>query len=132
MTDKELIERVQRLAQDSKEEVKCACVLVKDGEVLAEEVNSQHVDNMAVNHAEIKAVVGANYRSGSRILAHAIAYCSCEPCAMCLTALSYAKVERIVYAKSMKETSPEDNQGNFDSQAFIQTLNFQPTLEQFS
>ncbi|MDB5183766.1 MAG: tRNA-specific adenosine deaminase, partial [Candidatus Saccharibacteria bacterium] len=129
MTDKEMIERVQRLAQDSKEQVKCACVIVKDGEVLAEEHNSQHVDNMAVNHAEIKALVSANYRSGSRILAHAIVYCSCEPCAMCLAALSYAKVERIVYAKSMKEMSPDDKQGNFDSQAFIKTLNYQPTLE---
>lgn len=130
MTDKELIERVLRVAEQSEEPVKCACILVQDGEVIAETVNSQHVDNIAVNHAEIKAVVAANYRRESRILPDTVAYCSCEPCAMCLTALSYAKIPRIVYAKSMKELAPDDRQSDFNSQAFIKTLNFQPELEQ--
>jgi guanine deaminase len=96
MTDEELIERVLRIAEDSEENVKCAAVIVKDGEVLAEEVNSQHKDEIAVNHAEIKALVAANYRKKSRILPGAVVYCSCEPCAMCIAALSYAKVARIV------------------------------------
>jgi tRNA(Arg) A34 adenosine deaminase TadA len=131
MDDKSLIERVQRLAESSQEPVKCACVIVQGGEVLAETVNSQHIDNIAVNHAEVKAVVAANYHTGSRILANAVAFCSCEPCAMCLTALSYAKVVRIVYAHSMKDIAPDDPQSNFDSQEFIQTLNFKPVLEQY-
>jgi tRNA(Arg) A34 adenosine deaminase TadA len=49
---------------------------------------------------------------------------------MCLAALSYAKIERIVYDKSMKEVFPDDKQAEFDSQAFVQTLNFVPKLEQ--
>jgi tRNA(Arg) A34 adenosine deaminase TadA len=84
---------------------------------------------LAVNHAEIKAIVSANYTLGKRELTATTAYCTCEPCAMCLTALSYAKVARIVYAKSMAELSPNDPQAKLDSQKFVKGLNFVPVLE---
>jgi len=132
MTDKEYLQRAAAFAEKSPEDVKCACIIVQGSRVVTAQFNSQKNDNMAINHAEIKAVVAANYDLRSREVERATAYCTCEPCAMCLTALSYAKIERIVFAKSMKEVFPDDPQADFDSQAFIKTLNFVPKLEQIT
>jgi tRNA(Arg) A34 adenosine deaminase TadA len=130
MTDKEFLQRAIDFAEKSPEDVKCACLLVRDGKVLTAQFNSQHRDKIAINHAEIKAIVALNYELRTRELERFTAYCSCEPCAMCLAALSYAKVERIIYAKSMAEMFPDDPQAKFDSQAFVTGLNFVPKLEQ--
>jgi tRNA(Arg) A34 adenosine deaminase TadA len=100
--------------------------------VLTAQFNSQHRDEMAINHAEIKALVAANYEQKSRELNNVTAYCSCEPCAMCLAALSYAKVKRIVYMHSMADLFPSDPQAKFDSQKFVNKLNFVPKLEQIT
>jgi len=75
-------------------------------EIIAEAFNSQKHDKIAINHAEIKAIIAANQKQTSRTLIDATAYCSCEPCVMCLVALSYAKVKRIVFYKTMAEYFP--------------------------
>ena len=130
MTDTYYLTQATEIAEKSTEKVPCGCVLVRRGKIITAQFNSQHADNMAINHAELKAVVAANYTLGKRELTATTAYCTCEPCAMCLTALSYAKVARIVYARSMADLSPGDPQAKFDSQKFIKGLNFVPILEQ--
>lgn len=129
MTDKEYLQEAVRMSQLSPEPVGCGVVLVQNGTVLAKTHNSQRADNIAVYHAEIKAIIAANKKTGSRKLEGATAYCSCEPCAMCLTALSYAKVPRIVFNKSMYDLFPDDPQSQLDSFEYVKTLNFVPSLE---
>jgi tRNA(adenine34) deaminase len=128
MDDKDLLKRAAELAEDSPEPVGCGVVIASGGIIVAEAYNSQNADNIAVHHAEIKAIIAANKALGSRKLPHATAYCSCEPCAMCLTALSYAKVSRIVYARTMRDLFPDDPQSDFDPHEFVKTLNFVPEL----
>ena len=131
VTDKDYLRRALELSKQSREPIKCACIIVKDGQVLAETINSQHVDNVAVHHAEVKAVRAANEKIGSRKLERATAYCSCEPCVMCLSALSLARIERIVFNETMNDVAPDDPMGQLDSAAFAaQYLNFVPKLEQ--
>lgn len=132
MDDKEYLKRAVEQAAQSAEQIGCGVIIVQNGELLAEAYNSQKADNIAIHHAEIKAIIEANKKTGSRTLPSATAYCSCEPCAMCLTALSYAKVERIVYNKTMKELSPADPQSDLDPYMFIQGLNFKPSLKQLN
>ena len=129
MTDENYLRQAIEISHDSPEPVGCGVLIVQNGDILAKTYNSQRADNIAVNHAEIKAIIEANKKLGSRKLADAVAYCSCEPCAMCLTALSYAKVSRIVFDKTMKDLFPDDPQSQFDSFAYVKTLNFVPTLE---
>ena len=130
MDDTTLLKRAITLSEESAEPVKCACVLVKNGEVLAEAFNSQRADEIAVHHAEVKAVIAANQKLGTKNLDGVTAYCSCEPCVMCLTALSLAKVERIVYNQTMKEVSGGMPMGELDAAVFAkQYLNFVPKLE---
>ncbi|HVV26276.1 MAG TPA: deaminase [Candidatus Saccharimonadales bacterium] len=130
MTDQDYLKRAVQLAGQSPEPVGCAAIITVGGKILAEAFNSQRADNLAINHAEIKALVAANYKSGKRKLTHAVVYCSCEPCAMCLAALSYANVQRIVFNKKLSDLFPNDRQARFDSQEFVKTLNFVPILEQ--
>ena len=127
--DRYFLERARQLAGTSPEPIGCAAVLVQNGRLLAETTNSQRTDNQAVFHAEIKAIMTANQVTHSRTLPSTTAYCSCEPCAMCLTALAGAKVERIVYDKTMADIFPNDPQSKFDAEAFVADLNFSPKLE---
>ncbi len=130
MSDKIFLNRAVELAKQSSEKMGCGVIIVIDNKVCAEEYNSQRADNVAVHHAEIKAIVSANKKLGKRELTGATAYCSCEPCAMCLVALSYAKVQRIVFNKTMKDLCPQDPQSNMNPYDFVSTLNFVPKLEQ--
>lgn len=132
MQDKEFLKRAVALSQESSEPVGCGVVIVSDGRVIAEAYNSQRADNIAVYHAEIKAIIQANQTIGTRKLENATAYCSCEPCAMCLTALSYAKVMRIVFYQTMRDLFPDDPQSQLDPYRYVQELNFSPKLEQLS
>lgn len=126
------LKRAIELSRRSPEPIGCGVVIVdSDGSVLAETYNSQRADNIAVHHAEIKAIIQANRKTGSRKLEGA-AYCSCEPCAMCLTALSYAKVGRIVFYKRMIDLFPDDPQSQLDPYVFAAGLNFVPKLEQLN
>jgi len=130
--DEKCLKRAVELAEMSPEEVGCGVVIVQKGIVVAEAYNSQKTDNIAVNHAEIKAIIAANKLLGTRKLEDATAYCSCEPCTMCLTALSYAKVPRIVFHKTMKDAFPDDTQSKLDVYEFVKGLNFTPNIEQIA
>ena len=129
MADKDYLQEAIHLSRQSPEPVGCGVVLVQDDHVIARTHNSQRADNIAVHHAEIKAIIEANKKTGSRKLERTTAYCSCEPCAMCLTALSYAKIPRIVFNKFMKDLFPDDPQSQLDSFAYVKTLNYTPALE---
>jgi tRNA(Arg) A34 adenosine deaminase TadA len=128
MTDEDYLKQALQLAAESAEPVGCGAVIVTDGKIIAQAYNSQRADNQAINHAEIKAIVAANQKTGRRKLSHATVYCSCEPCAMCLTALSYANVQRIIFNKKLSEL--DENQAHFDSERFVARLSFVPQLRQ--
>jgi tRNA(Arg) A34 adenosine deaminase TadA len=130
MVDADYLQEAIRMSEQSKEPVGCGVVLVQNGKVLVKAYNSQRADNVAVHHAEIKAIIAANKKTGSRKLESVVAYCSCEPCAMCLTALSYAKVTRIVFHKYMKDLFPDDPQSQLNPFEYVKTLNYVPVLEQ--
>lgn len=128
--DRKWLERAVALGATSREPVGCGVVIVRNGEALAEAVNSQWTGRVAVNHAEIKAITAANQATGERTLVGATAYGSCEPCMMCLAALSYSRVERIVFASRMVNLNPSDRQSQlYNSQALVEKLSFQPKLE---
>ncbi len=129
-SDKMFLTRAIELAKKSPEPQGCGAVIVQNNRVIAEAYNSQRADNIAVHHAEIKAIIAANKATGNRKLENATVYCSCEPCAMCLTALSYAKVSRIVFNKTMKDIFPDDPQSQLNPYDYVRSLNFVPKLEQ--
>jgi guanine deaminase len=74
------------------------CVIVKDGTVIAEGVNEVTASNDPTAHAEILAIRRASQKLGCFELTGCALYSSCEPCPMCLSAIYWARIERIYFA----------------------------------
>ena len=95
-------------AKKSNESIGCGVVVVKDGRIVAKSYNRQRESNDASAHAEIIAIRKVGKKVGSKNLVGCIFYCTCEPCTMCLSAMIFARVSKLVYGTSMKETFPDN------------------------
>ncbi|MBL8706209.1 MAG: nucleoside deaminase [Rhodospirillales bacterium] len=73
-------------------------VVVKDGRIVGEGANCVTTTNDPTAHAEVVAIREACRELGTHDLAGATIYTSCEPCPMCLTAILWARIGRMVYA----------------------------------
>ena len=94
-------------AEKSAERLKCGAVIAKEGRVIASACNSQRESNDASGHAEINAIRKAGKRLNNKNLNDCEIYCTCEPYVMCLSALVFAKIKRIVCGSSLREVSPK-------------------------
>jgi len=75
-----------------------AALVARDGEILAEGVNEVHLANDPTRHAEIVAIGRATGRLGTPDLSGATLYSSLQPCEMCLAAMRFAGISRVVFA----------------------------------
>ena len=73
-------------------------VIVSNGRVLAAAGNRVVAGHDPTAHAEIQAVRIAAAALGTHDLSDCVIYASCEPCPMCLGAIYWAGIKRIVYA----------------------------------
>ena len=83
-------------------------VIVRNGEVIATGTNRVTANNDPTAHAEVSAIRAACAKEENFKLEGCTCYTSCEPCPMCLSALYWAGVERIVYGNT-KEDAKEIN-----------------------
>lgn len=90
-------------AKKSAEPMGCGCVIAKDGEIISIAHNSQRQDCNATAHAEIKALEEAGRISGTKDLYGCEAFCSTEPCVMCVAAMVYAKIKTVYFSESMSD-----------------------------
>jgi tRNA(Arg) A34 adenosine deaminase TadA len=83
-------------------EVPVGAVLVDgaSGEVLAAAHNRTETDRDPTAHAELLAIRAAAAKSGTPRLPGADLYVTLEPCAMCATAISFARLRRVYYGAS--------------------------------
>lgn len=75
-------------------------VIVRDGEIIAEGWNQVTKTNDPTAHAEMVAIRIACKKIENFSLAGCVIYSSCEPCPMCLSAIYWARLDRLVYANS--------------------------------
>lgn len=80
-------------------------VIVRDGEVLARAANRVTLDHDPTAHAEVRAIRLACDHLASHDLTGATLYASCEPCPMCLGAIYWARISRLVYAASKDDAA---------------------------
>lgn len=129
MTDKEYLQQAVNLAEQSQEPLKCGSILVNEhGEIIAQNYNSQRADDLTASHAEMKSIAQANQKLG-RKLAGVTAYGNCEPCTMCLTALIFAGVGRIVFAQRLNDLVDDDKQIDIDIFEFANKFPYHPKIE---
>ncbi len=75
-------------------------VVVKDGRVVAEGWNCVTSTNDPTAHAEVTAIRKACGALGTFSLEGCELYTSCEPCPMCLSAIYWARIDRVYYANT--------------------------------
>ncbi len=77
-----------------------AALVVRDGKIVGEGVNSVTASNDPTAHAEVNAIRAAAQAEGSFTLAGCELYTSCEPCPMCLAAAYWARLDAVYYGAS--------------------------------
>ncbi|GAF38268.1 tRNA-specific adenosine-34 deaminase [Agrilactobacillus composti DSM 18527 = JCM 14202] len=81
------------------------CVIVKDGEIIAQAHNQVLVDHDPTAHAEITAIRQATRKLGTHDLTGAVVYTSCYPCPMCLGAIIWANIKTVYYGNTAKDAA---------------------------
>ena len=90
------------------------CVVVKDGKIIARGVNKVVSMNDPTAHAEVVAIREACQALNDFQLTGCEIYTSCEPCPMCLSAIYWARPDKVYYANTKEDAAKI----NFDD-AFI-------------
>ena len=80
-------------------------VIVKDGEVVAATHNTVWRDTDPTAHAEVNCLRPAAQALGTIDLTGCTLYSTCEPCPMCLAAIHWAKVDRVVFGASIDDAA---------------------------
>lgn len=96
---------------------------------MASNFNTQRLDNATASHAEMKSIAEANAKLG-RKLTGLTAYGNCEPCTMCLTALIFAGVDRIVFSARLNDLVEPERRIDIDCFEFVKHFPHQPKIEQ--
>jgi tRNA(adenine34) deaminase len=78
-------------------EVPIGCIIVRDGEVLAQTGNRTLAERDPTAHCEILAIRRAAETIGSERLVECDLYVTLEPCTMCAAAISFARIRRLYY-----------------------------------
>ncbi|HWG05854.1 MAG TPA: nucleoside deaminase [Beijerinckiaceae bacterium] len=107
MDDADLMRRAIALSCESVESGggPFAAIVVRDGEIVGEGINRVVPNADPTAHAEIVAIRAACRTLGSHVLDRAAIYTSCEPCPMCLGAIYWARLSRIVYGNSRSDAA---------------------------
>ena len=94
------------------DEVPIGAVLVENGKIIATNHNKNRTNIDVTAHAEIMVLREASLQKNSVYLDNCDLYVTIEPCAMCLGAISYAKIRQIFYGASDKKFGAVENGGN--------------------
>ena len=84
-------------AAGARGEVPVGCVIVRSGEVVGRAGNRTLADKDPTAHAELLAIRQAATALTSERLSECDLYATLEPCAMCATAMSFARIRRLYF-----------------------------------
>ena len=95
------------------DDVPIGAVIVHNGEIVARGENMVQLRQNPTLHAEIVAINRACKKLGAKFLDDCDIYVSLEPCAMCATAISFARIKNIYFA------APDEKGGGITANARI-------------
>ncbi|MBR6838328.1 MAG: nucleoside deaminase [Alphaproteobacteria bacterium] len=87
----------------SHDDVPIGAVIVRNGKIIARGENMVQKKQNPTLHAEIVAINRAVKKLGTKFLDDCDIYVSLEPCAMCATAISFARIKNIYFAATDKK-----------------------------
>jgi len=101
MTDEDL--KFMKLAlglakkAELKNEVPVGALIVQNGEIIGQGMNTSISDHDPTSHAEINAIREAAKSIKNYRLKDCAIYVTLEPCAMCVGAIQHARIDKIIY-----------------------------------
>ena len=108
MADQQFMRRAITLAEEkmrANEGGPFGAVIVRDGSIVAEGHNRVTTANDPTAHAEIVAIRAACGALATFSLAGCEIYTSCEPCPMCLSAIYWARIDRVYYGNTRADAA---------------------------
>ena len=94
-------------------------VIVKDNKIVAEGSNKVTFSNDPTAHGEIVAIREACKKLKNFNLSGCELYSTCEPCPMCLSAIYWARIDKVYYANTREDARKID----FDDSLIYSELN---------
>ncbi len=88
-------------------------VIVKDNKIISEGFNTVTSTNDPTSHAEISAIRNACKNINNFSLKGYELYTTCEPCSMCLSAIYWARIDKIYYANTRNDAQKIDFDDSF-------------------
>lgn len=80
-----------------------AAVVVCNGDLIASGQNQVLELNDPTAHAEMQAIRAASHKLQRFDLSDCVIYSSCEPCPMCLSAIYWSRIPKLIYANSSED-----------------------------
>jgi tRNA(adenine34) deaminase len=104
--------RFMRLAIDEARQADYpfGCVIVRDGAIIARGRNLGRTDRDPTAHGEMVAIRHCLAERGPDVLRGATLYTSGEPCAMCMGAIIWCHIGRLVFAASVEQLATKIDQ----------------------
>jgi guanine deaminase len=99
-----------------------AAIVVENGSVLATGTNRVTTTQDPTAHAEITAIRAACRERGDFELDGCTLYSTCEPCPMCLGAIYWTRLDRVVYAATRSDAA----EAGFDDDHIYQEIDKAP------
>jgi len=84
------------------------CVIVKNEKIISAGSNKVTSSNDPTAHGEIVAIREACKKINNFSLSGCELYSTCEPCPMCLSAIYWARIDKIYYANTRKDAQKID------------------------
>jgi len=99
------------------------CVVVKDEKIISEGSNKVTLTNDPTAHGEIVAIREACKKINNFSLSGYELYSTCEPCPMCLSAIYWARIDKIYYANTRKDAQKIDFDDSLIYSEFQKNIN---------
>jgi tRNA(Arg) A34 adenosine deaminase TadA len=104
MNDEQFIDIAIDISKNSK--YPYGAIIVKDGEIIGRSDDKTLMETSMFSHAELEAIESASKNKNLYgDLEGTTLYVSCEPCMMCMGAILYEGVSKIVYAATLQDSN---------------------------
>jgi guanine deaminase len=101
-------------------------VLSKDGKIISQSNNRVVLNIDPTAHAEILVIREAAGLLKTHDLSGCVMYTSCEPCPMCLGAIYWSGIRKVVYASGRRDAA----EAGFDDELIYNEISLDPSKRQ--
>ena len=104
MTDEQYIDISIEISKNAK--YPYGAIIVKDNEIIGRSDDKTLMETSMYSHAELEAIESASKNKNLYgDLKGTTLYVSCEPCMMCMGAILYEEISKIVYAATLQDSN---------------------------